>query len=216
MLHSASPLRAFAWRWKWVLVALLFASLVQASLGALRAQHPASASVVIASRELSSGEEISADAITTAQFPRQLIPEGTLSDTAAAEGKTIVAPIPKGGLIMEGQLLTSQFTTKAPPGTIITPVTLDDATMANIIQVGDTLSLYAPAESGSEDSQAKLISESAVVMATRDSTESGGILNESKNTRVLFLAVARRDANLVIGIGAKTPLHGVITTPASG
>lgn len=217
-LKTASPMRALMWRWRWVALALVCAVIVQSALTAVAANNPRTSSIVVANSNLSTGDELSAANLRIDSVPSSMAPEGVLSSLDEAIGESIVAPLPEGAPIFSQQLLSSAFSSSAPEGRVVTAITLNsDATM-DILQAGDTVQLYSPAPSGfmssEEDSsagaEAQLLTDDAIVMAVKNEGSGGSLLGNTENRSVVFVAIVEKDANLVIGTGAKTSLHAVI------
>lgn len=210
-LRTASPVRALLWRWRWVIVALLVGVLIQSVLASISAHNPRTTPVVVASKDLSAGEVLTTANLRLAPVPTKLAPAAALTNIAAAAGETIVAPLPAGAPIFAEQLFTSAFAASPPAGTVITAIQLDDTATLAMLQPGTKLQLYSPPDDTAETSAARLIADNALVVAVRAEAKSGGILRENANKAAVFVAINKRDANLVIGIGARGPLHAVIT-----
>ena len=209
-IRTPSPVRALLWRWRWVLVALLIGTLTQSVLAAISAKNPHTTQVVVAATALNTGDTLGSDNIKLAYVPTELVPAGAINEIAAAKGHMIVAPLPKGAPIFANQLFTSAFAAAPPPGTVINAIQLDDEATLAVLRPGDLLQLYAPPTEMDSSSEAKLLTRSALVMAVRDDVGGGGILGDSSQKGAIFVAIPRNDANLVIGLGAKDPLHAVI------
>ena len=215
-LCTPSPIRALLWRWRWVLFALIAAMIIQSFLATLAAHNPRTEAVVVASTPLSTGDTLSQANTTTAMIPRELIPQGAISDLDSIEGKTIVAPLPEGAPIFSQQLFTSAFTTSPPAGMVVTSITLDDTATLSVMRPGDHLYLYSPPNEGDETDEAQLLTKKALVMAVREGEAETGILSKTEEKGVAFVAIPRSDANLVIGYGSKGSLHAVIASQTKG
>ncbi|MCI6574050.1 MAG: SAF domain-containing protein [Arcanobacterium sp.] len=218
-IRRPSPVRALMWRWRWVLVALVVALVLQSVLFTMGLSHKPMNEVVVAAHDLSTGTTLSRSELRLKNLPAEAIPSGTVSSLDAVLGRTLVAPLPAGAPIISRQLLTSDFTAAAPQGTVITAVTLDNPATAAILRPGDRIQLYSPpADVGvasadkASKSEARQLTASAIVMSTPSNTQDKGILGDTRNKDAIFVAIPESDASLVIGLGAKASLHAVIVS----
>ena len=209
-IRRPSSYRAFLWRWRWVIVALLIGVIIESGLASLRAANPATSQVLVAASDLATGTTLSASNVQLAALPKSLLPKGTLTSAVEAEGQVLVAPLPKGAPIYSQQLFTSAFASSPPPGTVIDAIQIDDEATLAVLQPGDRLALYSPPDESDGKQEAHLLTDSAVVMTVRGSEQSSGILGNSSQKAAVFVAIPKSAANLVIGLGAKGPLHAVI------
>ena len=139
-------------RRRWVLHRrwLAAGTLALAVLVALRAVSPApppEADAVVAARDLAGGQQLSADDVAVRQVPRDLLPEGAVSDTAALIGRTLASPTRAGELVTDRRVLDEGLLA-AYPGTVAVPARLADAASRALLRVGDTVDLVAASPQG--------------------------------------------------------------------
>lgn len=211
-IRRPSPVRALVWRWRWVIVALVFGLVVQSALTTLGIHQKPMNTVVVASHDLSTGTTLNRGEVQLKALPVEAIPTGTLSSLDAALGQILAAPLPAGAPIIDRQLLTSDFAASAPPGTVITAVTLDHQATAAMLRAGDRIQLYSPSNAPGDSSEAQLLTDSALVMSVKADVQDKSILRDSHNKGEIFVAIPKNDASLVIGLGAKVPFHAVIVS----
>ncbi|MCI5825947.1 MAG: SAF domain-containing protein [Arcanobacterium sp.] len=209
-IRSPSRMRALLWRWRWVLVALIIGSIAQSVLSAFGLRAQPMATIVVAAHDLSTGSTLQRSELTLASIPATAVPPGALTAPESALGRVLMAPLPAHAPIIAQQLLASHFATTAPPGMVITAVTLDDPTTVSVLQPGDRIQLYSPPPELNEKSEARLLTSAALVIAVKSDHSRTGILRDTSNKASIFVAIPQKDANLVIGFGAKVSLHAVL------
>jgi pilus assembly protein CpaB len=84
---------------------------VSAALGVYLLKSPAPAttkpetvSVVVAATEINRGQTISQKDLSTREWPKDMIPEGAITDLKVIEDQTVIVPLIKGDLLLEGKL----------------------------------------------------------------------------------------------------------------
>ena len=209
-IRSPAPIRALLWRWRWVCAALILGLLIQSTIASISAKNPKTTEVVVAKTALNTGDELAAHNLQLMPVPTALVPEGAVTTLAEAEGQIIVAPLPAGAPIFEAQLFTSAFAGAPPPGTVINAVQLDDNATLAVLRPGDKVQLYSPPGDLESNQEAQLLTANAIVMAVQEQQSDGGILGDTSHKGTVFVAIPKNEANLVIGLGAKDPLHAVI------
>lgn len=139
-------------RRRWVLHRrwLAAGALALAVLAALRAVSPApppQADAVVAVRDLTGGEQLGADDLTVRPVPRDLLPEGAVTDTASLVGRTLASPTRAGELVTDRRVL-GEGLLAAYPGAVAVPARLADAASRRLLRVGDTVDLVAASPQG--------------------------------------------------------------------
>ncbi|MDY6996188.1 MAG: SAF domain-containing protein [Actinomycetota bacterium] len=173
--------------------ALAGALVVLAAVAALRddprAEH---AAVLVASRALTPGTELTAADVALENRSRATIPEGAVTDPDAAVGATPAGPVRRGEVLTDVRLLTPRLTESAAgPDARIVPLTLADAAVVDLLREGDIVDIVAaPEDSGTE---ARVIATRAIVVLV--SAEKTGIA--SGGGRVVLVALPAAAARTV-------------------
>ncbi|WP_353065275.1 SAF domain-containing protein [Arcanobacterium hippocoleae] len=205
----ASPLRAMIWRWKYVALILIAATALQMLIAVISSEGIGNVKVLVATRKIEIGDAFTPGNTTTRLFPQNAVPENSLPKIDAISGKTASAQIPPGLPITTGQILDDQYLADAPAGSVITSITLRDDISAQLLKPGNHIELYAPAKEQGEP--AKLLARNAIVIGKPEGKVKGSIFGDVTNTTVLYVAIAKSDASLILGLQTNTPLQAVIT-----
>lgn len=204
--------RALLWRTRHLLIALTFLAALLAVIQAISGMQPAVTAVVITGKQLPAGKTLARDDLVVAHVPAGLVPDGALTDPSDVAGEVLVSALPRGMPIPRQLLLSADFLTLAPPGEVIVSVTIIGDGTEDLAQPGMTVSVYAPPDEFSEDSQAILVAEHATVVGHGRVPEGGGLLSDSDNTRVIFLAIPEDTATMILAYGTRTAMRVVLNT----
>lgn len=208
---SATSLRALFWRWRWVLVVIALGVTAQSILSVVAGEREATTAVVVADSELSSGQILTEGDLTIHSLPHSAVPPGAVTDISDAVGKPIVAPLPAGAPILQPHLIDQDFLSAAPQGTSIVAVTLADDGGLGLLEVGSRIDLYAPPDEFAETPEATLVVEGALIVGMAVEPGSSNLLSDVADKRIFHVAIPNKTTSLVIGIGARTPFHAVLS-----
>jgi len=191
-----SPLRR-ALRWHRRLFAAVFAALAVYCVLAVLTGRDDTTVVVAAARPIAGGAVVSAADLTTLRLPSAAVPDGALTKLAAAQGQTVVAPVPARGVLTEATLSSSGQLVAA--GRLALPVTLDASAPIGLLRVGDRIDLLGTAGSG----RVEVLAQDARVVAI-PAAESGGPLGGV--APVVLVDLSRDEATRVVGAAAGSPI----------
>ncbi|MDO5025086.1 MAG: SAF domain-containing protein [Trueperella sp.] len=215
-LHQAGRWRAVLWRWRWVGYALVILGVFQAIVSALAATHPAQLEIVVAARDLSAGQELTARDLKLISVPASAAPPQYLPQIDDALAQHVVAAIPAGAPILRGQLLGDEFLASAPPGTVIAAVPLADTGGLQLLQVGNQVDLYAPPDEFSSSATATLVAAGISIVGAYTEPGQSTLLTEQPGTAVFYLALPDFYVADIVGQAALAPLHAVLSGPKPG
>lgn len=133
---------------------------------------PQTVGVVVAARQLTGGQRVTAGDLTTRQLPRPAIPDDAVPDPSAVLGRTLVAPLSRGSVLTTLSVIGDHPT--VTHGNVIAPVRISDAAVIGLLRVGDRVDIVAAdPESGGG---AHLIAEQVRVVTIPRSSDSGSSL----------------------------------------
>lgn len=138
--------RAISWHRR-LLAALAAATCVLSLILALRPAEPASAPVVVTTRLVAGGTELTAEDLTIARLPRGLIPDEAIAAPESLIGRTLAAPLTKGSVVTALSTVSARIT-KAGSNNVLTPVRFADPDVVALIAVGDVVDVLAASETG--------------------------------------------------------------------
>ncbi|MDY5585406.1 MAG: SAF domain-containing protein [Arcanobacterium sp.] len=180
------------------------------------------AEIIIAKKDLAAGTKITEEHISLSKVePNSEIAEENLyTKSSELIGETLAAPIPRGLAITKTQILSNNFISLAPQGTVISAVNISQELSTELLEPGQYIDLYAPATLLSNNienitqaesvTEAKLLGENILIIGKFKTQEKSPMFGEVANNTVLYLAIPEDTASVVLGVQAKTPLQAVV------
>lgn len=99
--------------------------------------------VVVATRNLEPGDEVSPYDCEMREWLVDLVPEGTLTSLEEHQGKRLTSPVVKGMPLTQVHLRTSDETVEVPSGRVAVTVPVQDKTgVSGTVATGTTLAVY--------------------------------------------------------------------------
>jgi Flp pilus assembly protein CpaB len=124
---------------------LAVALLLCAAAGiAVQQLTPAPAHTVTAmasARDLPAGATLSSNEVVPVRVPPGMIPSGAFTDTAAIQGKQLAAPLRKGQLISDTQLLGPGLLAGTAPGSAAVPLRMADPSSIQLVAPGQLVNI---------------------------------------------------------------------------
>lgn len=151
-----------------LLAALLVGIAVLAGLRATAGPPPATTSVLVAARDLSSGTVLEPDDLAWREFAPGTAPAGAVATESDATGR------PLAGAIRAGEPLTDLSMVGpglAADGQVVTPVRITDAESVGLLSVGDRIDLVA---TDLDDGTASRVATGVPVLAVPDADPAAG------------------------------------------
>jgi Flp pilus assembly protein CpaB len=159
-----------------------------------RADH---ADVVVTTRDLTPGTELTADDIRLETRTASTIPDGSPNNVDSVVGATLAGPARRGEVVTDVRLLGPRLAESAAgPDARIVPLSLADAALVDLVRPGDIVDIVAAPASADPDTEARLIATDAVVVLV-SAKENGGA--RSGGGRVVLVALPAAAANTVAG-----------------
>ncbi|MCT1458460.1 SAF domain-containing protein [Aestuariimicrobium sp. p3-SID1156] len=135
-----------ALRWHRRLLAAVAAGVaILATLSVLSPAPPATATVVVAARELEPGTRLRAEDLQIRQYPVALVPRGAFSTTEPLLGRLMATGASSGMPLDRSDLVQAQ---RARPGRMLVPFRIQDAGVAGLLRVGDLVSVLTVDDAG--------------------------------------------------------------------
>ncbi|MEU0494701.1 SAF domain-containing protein [Mycobacterium sp. NPDC006124] len=154
------------------------------------------ADVVVATRDLTPGVELTATDLRVEPRAVDTIPDGATSRGADLVGATLAGPARRGEILTDVRVLSSRLADAAAgPDARIVPVHPTDAALLELVRTGDVVDVLAVAESadGTGAQRSRVVAANAVVVlvssATKDRSRDG----------VVLVALPVHEANEVAG-----------------
>jgi Flp pilus assembly protein CpaB len=147
---------------------------------------------VVAARDLSPGNALTADDVRLETLSAATAPDGVQSDIEAVLGTTLTGPVRRGEALTDVRLLTPRLAEAAAgPLARIVPLSLDETAVLDLIRPGDVVDVLA---AGSEsDAQARIVATDAIVVLVSGKPSGVG----AGADRVVLVALPAHAANEV-------------------
>jgi Flp pilus assembly protein CpaB len=151
--------------------------------------------IVVATRDLAPGIELTAGDVHLETRTAATIPDGSASDVTAVVGATLAGPARRGEVITDVRLLGPRLAESAAgPDARIVPLHLADTALLDLIRSGDVVDVLAATTSDTgADAQPQVIATDAVVVLVSEKQKGAG----SSSDRVVLVALPAHAANEV-------------------
>lgn len=186
-----------ALRWHRRLFAAVFAAVAVYCVLAVLTAREDTVTVVAAAAPIPGGSTLATADLTTLRLPTDAVPEGALTSSQEAIGRTVVAPVPARGVLTASSLSSSGGL--VGPGRLALPVTLDGTAPIGLLAVGDRIDLL-----GADGSGAITVLASGARVVAIPSADAGGLLGNG--APVILVDVSREEATRVVGAAGGSPL----------
>lgn len=141
----------------------LTAAAVAVALPTLAPDPPATVAVVVAAHDLGPGIRLSEADLALVEVPRTLVPQGILTSSGTALGRSVASRVRRGELLTDVRLLGSGLVDDA--GTVAAPVRLADPATAALLHAGDRVDVLATPTDARCDATAATVAEDLRVLA---------------------------------------------------
>ncbi len=152
-------------------------------------------SVVVASRDLMPGAELTADDVRIETRSVPTVPDGSRTDVGSVVGATLAGPARRGEVLTDVRLLGRRLAESAAgPDARIVAVHPADSALIDLVRPGDVVDVVAAAE-GSTQATPHVVATDAIVVSVSAKPKA-----QSANTdRVVLLALPASTATAVAG-----------------
>jgi Flp pilus assembly protein CpaB len=149
--------------------------------------------VVVATRDLAPGVELSADDIRIETRSAATIPEGSQSNAGAVVGARLAGPARRGEVLTDVRLLGPRLAeSTAGPDARIVPLPLSDTALLDLVRPGDVVDVLAAATSDTgADAKPQVVATDAVVVLVSEKPKGAG----TGTDRVVLVALPAHAAN---------------------
>jgi Flp pilus assembly protein CpaB len=154
--------------------------------------------IVVATRDLASGVELTADDVRVEKRTAATIPDGSQSDVGALVGARLTGPARRGEVLTDVRVLGPRLAESvAGPDARIVPLPLADGALLDLVRPGDVVDvLAAGADAGTPagaDGRPQLVATDAVVVLVSEKPKGAG----NGSGRVVLVALPAHTANEV-------------------
>ncbi|MGB3354263.1 MAG: SAF domain-containing protein [Mycobacterium sp.] len=158
-----------------------------------RADHT---DVVVTTRDLSPGTELTGEDVALETRTASTIPDGSTVDIDSVVGTTLAGPARRGEVVTDVRLLGPRLAESAVgPDARIVPLPLADPALVDLVRPGDVVDIVAAPVSTDAATEARLIATDAVVVLV--SAKENGVT--AGGGRVVLVALPAAAAKAVAG-----------------
>ncbi len=158
-----------------------------------RADHT---DVVVTTRDLSPGTELTGEDVVLETRTASTIPDGSSVDIDSVVGATLAGPARRGEVVTDVRLLGPRLAESAAgPDARIVPLPLADPALVDLVRPGDVVDIVAAPASTDAATEARLIATDAVVVLV--SAKENGVA--ASGGRVVLVALPAAAAKTVAG-----------------
>jgi pilus assembly protein CpaB len=186
-----------ALRHRRVLAAALAAGAVVAGVQAVAPPAPATRTVLAAAHDLAWGARIGPDDLRALALPLDAVPDGALTDAAAARGRLLAGPVRRGEALTDLRLvgpgLLEGDGDGEADGLVATPVRIADPDAAGLLRAGDVVDVLA---AGGEDAAEVVASAVRVLVVPQPGEDGAGVSVLSEGALVVLATTPRVAAAL--------------------
>jgi Flp pilus assembly protein CpaB len=156
------------------------------------------AEIVVATRDLASGVELTADDVQLENRTATTVPDGSQSDIGAVIGATLAGPARRGEVLTDVRVLGPRLAESvAGPDARIVPLPLAEGALLDLVRPGDVVDVLAAgadaATPAGSDARPQLVATDAVVVLVSEKPKGAG----NGSDRVVLVALPAHAANEV-------------------
>jgi len=196
-------------------VALLLCAAAGIAVHQLTPAPAQTVSVLAAARDLPAGANLSGSDVLPVRVPPAIVPDGTFADRSGLNGKQLAAPLRKGQLLTDAQLVGPGMLTGAPPGSAAVPLRMADPSSIQLVSPGQLVNVVLTSGNGYEQASAsKVLARSVPVLWTSGQENQGGQwLAAGDSDGLLVVAATPEQAGALAGASTQGKLFFVLVGP---
>lgn len=211
------PVRLAAWlsRNRRLAAALLLCAAAALTVQQLTPAPLATVAALAAARDLPAGAALAASDLAPVRVPPGVVAEGFLQEPGTAAGKQLAAPLRKGQLLTDAQLLGPGLLTGTPPGSAAVPLRMADASSIQLVTPGQLVDVVLTSANGFDQQGPSEVLASAVpvLWTSNKGGQSGKWLGTSETDGLIVVAASAEQAARLAGASTQGRLFFVLVGP---
>ncbi|MEO8283232.1 MAG: Flp pilus assembly protein CpaB [Pseudarthrobacter sp.] len=175
------------------------------------------ATTLAAARDLPAGTALAATDLAAVKIPPQLVGAGSIANSVEAMGKQLAAPLRKGQLLTDSQLLGPGLLTGAPPGSAAVPLRMADPSSIQLVSPGQLVDVVLTGANGyDQNSPSEVYASSVPVLWTSgQGGKTGQWLGTGETDGLIVVAAAPEQAARLAGASTQGKLFFILVGPPS-
>lgn len=168
-----------------------------------------------AARDLPAGTAMAAADLASVQVPPGMLADGFLNGPGEAAGKQLAAPLRKGQLLTDAQLLGPGLLTGTPPGSAAVPLRMADPSSIQLVSPGQLVNVVLTAAGGYDQQEPPevLASGVPVLWTSGQGGQGGQWLGTTETDGLIVVAANPEQAVRLAGASTQGKLFFVLVGP---
>src|SRR6476661_3146442 len=175
----------------------------------------ATATALAAARDLPAGTAVTEADVARVQVPPGMVADGFLQDEAAAKGKQLAAPMRKGQLLSDAQLVGPGLLAGTPPGSAAVPLRMADPSSIQLVSPGQLVNVVLTSANGFDQQGPSEVLASAVpvLWTSNKGGQSGQWLGTTETDGLIVVAANAEQSSRLAGASTQGRLFFVLVGP---
>ncbi|NUT69881.1 RcpC/CpaB family pilus assembly protein [Pseudarthrobacter sp. C4D7] len=217
--HSSRPLHARVAGWlsrnRRLAAALLLCAAAAVAVHQLTPAPPATAQALAAARDLPAGAALAEADVVRVEVPPGMLADGFLRNHGAATGKQLAAPMRKGQLLTDAQLVGPGLLAGAPPGSAAVPLRMADASSIQLVSPGQLVNVVLTSANGFDQQAPSQVLASAVpvLWTSHKGGQGGQWLGTTETDGLIVVAATAEQSARLAGASTQGKLFFVLVGP---
>ena len=193
-------------------VALLLCAAAAITVHQLTPAPVHTVTALAAARDLPAGSAMGASDLAHVQVPPDMMAAGFLDEESELAGKQLAAPLRKGQLLTDAQLLGPGLLAGTPPGSAAVPLRMADPSSIQLVSPGQLVNVVLTAANGfDQQAPSEVLAASVPVLWT--SGKSGQWLGTAETDGLIVVAASAEQAARLAGASTQGKLFFVLVGP---
>ncbi|MET1085988.1 MAG: RcpC/CpaB family pilus assembly protein [Arthrobacter sp.] len=168
-----------------------------------------------AARDLSAGSAVTASDLARVQVPPGMLAPGFLDQESDFAGKQLAAPLRRGQLLTDAQLLGPGLLVGTPPGSAAVPLRMADPSSIQLVSPGQLVNVVLTAANGFDQQAPSEVLATAVpvLWTSGKGGQSGQWLGTAETDGLIVVAASAEKAARLAGASTQGKLFFVLVGP---
>jgi len=196
-------------------VALLLCAAAAITVHQLTPAPVHTVTALAAARDLPAGSAMGASDLAHVQVPPDMMAAGFLDEESELAGKQLAAPLRKGQLLTDAQLLGPGLLAGTPPGSAAVPLRMADPSSIQLVSPGQLVNVVLTAANGfDQQAPSEVLAASVPVLWTSGKGgQSGQWLGTAETDGLIVVAASAEQAARLAGASTQGKLFFVLVGP---
>jgi pilus assembly protein CpaB len=196
-------------------VALLLCAAAAITVHQLTPAPVHTVTALAAARDLPAGSAMAASDLAHVQVPPDMMAAGFLDEESELAGKQLAAPLRKGQLLTDAQLLGPGLLAGTPPGSAAVPLRMADPSSIQLVSPGQLVNVVLTAANGfDQQAPSEVLAASVPVLWTSGKGgQSGQWLGTAETDGLIVVAASAEQAARLAGASTQGKLFFVLVGP---